>query len=269
MTGGEHVRADDSPIPAMILAGGGPDDEVAAATGTACKALANLNGRPLIGYVIDALRASETVSEITVVEGPGRQVSLSNGSLPEVPIVSAQGDQLIDTFTAAARACDEGERLLIVTADLPLLTSESVDGFVRSCQETPRGLSYAIVQAEAFEEAFPGRGKTTVPLREGRFAGGNLAIVTRRFVLEGGPAIARTFDRRKSVVKLAWMFGFRFIVRLVTGRLCIEDLERRGQELVGTTVAAVPVPWPEIGFDVDHRGDLELAGRYLRERRGE
>jgi hypothetical protein len=36
--------------------------------------------------------------------------------------------------------------------------------------------------------------------------------------------------------------------------------------MLGATLAAVQVPWPEIGFDVDHTEDLELANRFLRER---
>lgn len=256
----------ESRIPAAILAGGGPDDVLAAAAGVPCKALVPVEGRPLIEYVVEALRGAETVGEIIAVEGPGK--SLSGGIGPDlgVPIFGAGGERLIDTFTAAAEACPGSERVLIATVDLPLLTSEAVDGFVRSCQETQEGLSYPIVQAEAFDRAFPGRGKTVVPLREGRFTGGNLAIVSRRFVLEGGPAIARTFERRKSTVRLAWMFGIGFLAKLLTGNLTIEELERRGGELVGTTVTAVPVPWPEIGFDVDHMEDLELASRFLRER---
>lgn len=260
------MNVNEGRINAAILAGGGPDDPVARAAGVPCKALVPVEGRTLLDYVLEALRNAETVDGIIAVEGPDRNLSRSGTELPDIPIVAAEGDRLIDTFTTAARACPDEERILIATVDLPLLTPEAVDGFVRSCQETSGGLSYPIVQADAFEKAFPGRGKTTVPLVEGRFAGGNLAIVTRRFVLEGGPAIARTFDRRKSTVRLAWMFGIRFLARLLTGALRIEDLERRGGELVGTTVAAVPVPWPEIGFDVDHEEDLELAGRFLRER---
>lgn len=260
------MSQDEGRITAAILAGGGPDDIVAEAAGVPCKALVPIEGRALIEYVMDALRAAETVGEIIAVEGPARPLSGERGRDLGVPIVTAEGNRLIDTFTAAAKAPTEGERVLIATADLPLLTAKAVDGFVRSCQESHSGLSYPIVQAEAFDEAFPGRGKTVVPLREGRFTGGNLAIVTRRFVLEGGPAIARTFDRRKSAVRLAWMFGFTFLAKLLTGRLTIRDLERRGGELVGTTVAAVSVPWAEIGFDVDHAEDLELAGRFLRER---
>ncbi|MFO8081248.1 MAG: nucleotidyltransferase family protein [Armatimonadota bacterium] len=251
---------------AAILAGGGSDDSVATATGAPCKALVQVEGRTLVSYVIEALRDAETVGDICAVEGPTRPISLSDGLRPDLPIVTARGPRFVDTLSAAVEARPDDERVLVVCADLPLLTSKAVDGFVRSCQETQGELSYPIVQAEAFDEAFPGRGKTVAPLREGRFTGGNLAIVTRRFVLEQGSAIARTFDRRKSTIGLAWMFGLRFVARLLLGTLSVEDLERRGGEMLGATLAAVQVPWPEIGFDVDHMEDLELASHFLRER---
>jgi CTP:molybdopterin cytidylyltransferase MocA len=223
-------------------------------------------GRPLIAYVVDALRSAQLVDEIVIVEGPNKAITHSDGLRPDLPIVTAEGPRFLDTLSAAVQARPEDERVLVASSDLPLLTSRAVDGFVRSCQETQGELSYPIVQAEAFDEAFPGRGKTVASLREGRFTGGNLAMVTRRFVLEQGSAIARTFDRRKSTVGLAWMFGLRFVARLLLGTLSVEDLERRGGEMLGATLAAVPVPWPEIGFDVDHAEDLELASRFLRER---
>lgn len=251
------------PLPAAILAGGGREDGLAHESGASCKALVHFNGRPMIDWVAEALAESRLVADVVAVEGSDR--ALSRDAAPELPIVAAEGPGFIDTMAAGVRAFPEADRVLVVTADLPLLTAEAIDGFVRSCQETQSGLSYAIVEAEAFEIAFPGRDKTVARLREGRFTGGNLAVVTRRFVLEQGPVIARTFDRRKSPIGMAQIFGLSFVVRLVLGRLRIVDLERRGSEIIGAPVSAVPVPWPEIGFDVDDAEDLELARCFLGE----
>lgn len=253
-------------LTAAILAGGGPDSEVAAASNAPCKALAQIGGRPLIEYVLDALRKAETVQDIIAIESPARTLSLSGAMPPDVPVFPAGGERMIDSFVAAVEACPTQEEVLIVTADLPLLTSAAVDGFVSSCQDTQCGLSYPVVRADSFDQAFPGRGKTVARLREGRFTGGNLAIVSRRFVVTQAPAIARTLDRRKSPIGMARIFGFRFVLRLLAGTLSISDLERRGGEMLGTKLAAVPVQWPEIGFDVDHPEDLELANCFLMKR---
>lgn len=266
MNGSDSVTETCGSLPAVILAGGGRDDKLALAAGAPCKALVRLNGRPLMAWVAEALQLSELVERVVAVEGPNR--SLTDDGQPLLPIVTAHGTGFADTLLAAVEAFPNAERILVATADLPLLTPEAVDGFIRSCQESAGELSYPVVQAEAFDRAFPGRGKTVVRLREGRFTGGNLAIVTRRFVLEQGSAIERTFDRRKSPVGLAAMFGLSFILRLVTGRLRLVDLERRGTEMLGAQLRAVPVQWPEIGFDVDDPDDLDLALSFLRERAG-
>jgi GTP:adenosylcobinamide-phosphate guanylyltransferase len=257
------VSEEIAPLPAVIMAGGGADDRVAETFGAPCKALVDVAGRPMIEWVADALANAETVSGVVAVEGPTR--ALSGNSSFDLPIVAADETGFVDTMTAGVQALPEAQRVLVVTADLPLLTGEAVDGFIRSCQETRSALSYPVVRAERFRETFPGRVKTVARLREGHFTGGNLAIVTRRFVLEQGPTIARTFDRRKSPLGLAGIFGVTFVLRLALGLLRIEDLERRGSELVEGPVSAVPVQWPEIGFDVDHAEDLELAERFIAE----
>jgi len=257
--------SDELVMPAAILAGGDGRDKVAAAGGAPCKALVEIEGRPLVAWVADALAGAQTVGRVVAVEGPGGPLTAS-GRTQDLEIVTARGPEFIDTMAAAAQAHPDAERILLATGDLPLLSAEATDGFVRSCQETQAELSYPLVRAEQLDRVFPGRGKSTVPLREGRFIGANLVIVARRFMLEEGAATARTFARRKSLVGMCRMFGWGFVLRLALGQLSVTDLERRGSEMLGTTIEAVPTRWPEIAFDVDHAADLELARHFLRRR---
>ncbi|MEA3403970.1 MAG: nucleotidyltransferase family protein [Armatimonadota bacterium] len=252
-------------VPAAVLAGGGATDRVAAAA--PCKGLVEVEDRPLVEWVLDALNGAQLVSEVVIVEGPTRPISATGRGLA-AEVISADGDGFIDTLTAAAQALDGHERFLVATGDLPMLTPEAVDGFVRSCQESQAEVLYPLVKAEDINRAFPGRGKRAVRLREGRFVGANLAMLSRRFVLEEGPTIATTFARRKNPLTMAGMFGWWFVVRLLTGRLSAADLERRASEMLGAKMQAVPTQWPEIGFDVDDARDLALARRYVSERRG-
>lgn len=257
----------NTPIPAAILAGGDATDRVAATEGVPCKALVKVGGTLLVSRVAEAVRAAVAVNRLVVVEGPSGPLTAS-GMVSGEEIVTAQGPGFLDTLTAAAQAYPDAERLLVVTADLPLLTSEAVDGFIASCQDTQAELSYPLVRLEEFERVFPGRGKFTVPLREGRFIGANLVVMSRRFILEQGPVIARTFARRKNIVGLCRMFGLRFLVLLAMGRLSVSDLERRASEILGTRARAVPAPWPEIAFDVDDVDDLALARHFVQRRAG-
>ncbi|MGD9496604.1 MAG: NTP transferase domain-containing protein [Armatimonadota bacterium] len=250
-------------VPAAILAGGTASDKVARVAEAACKALVPIQGRPLVCWVADALLSAQRVSDVVVVEGPHGALSASP-DLEGLRIVTAQGPGFIDTLSAAVEAYPEAERVLTATGDLPLLTPDTVDAYVRSCQALQGEVLYPLVRADEFDRVFPGRRKSTVPLREGRFIGANLVMVSRRFVLEEGPTIAQTFARRKSPLGMCRIFGWSFVLRLVLGRLSVADLERRASEMLGATLRAVPAPWPEVAFDVDDGADLELARHYLR-----
>ncbi len=259
--------SENTSIPAAILAGGDRTDRVAAAEGVPCKALVKVGGMLLVSRVAEAVGAAVAVDRLVVVEGPTGPLTASGVAVGE-EIVTARGPGFLDTLTTAAQAFPDAERLLVVTGDLPLLTAEAVDGFVASCQDARAELSYPLVRLEEFERVFPGRGKFTVPLREGRFIGANLVLMSRRFILDQGPIIARTFARRKNIVGLCRMFGLRFLVLLALGRLSVADLERRASQILGTEAQAVPVSWPEIAFDVDDVDDLALARRFVQRRRG-
>lgn len=256
----------DSPLlPAAILAGGDASDKVARCARVPCKALAEIKGRPLVAWVADALTRAETISSVVAVEGPAGALSQA-GEPAGVPVVTASGPGFMDTMIAAAQGCPDAASILLVTGDLPLLSPAAVDDFVRSCQGGRAEVSYPLVRRDDFDRAFPGRGKFSVPLREGRFIGTNVVLMSRRFILEEGPIIAETFARRKSMLGMCAMFGWSFIVRLALHRLSVADLERRASEMLGTELRALPTSWPEIAFDVDTAADLELAQHHLKRR---
>jgi len=252
-------------VPAAILAGGDATDKVALAAGVPCKALAEIEGRPLVSWVAEALALAQTVGAVVAVEGPTRALS-GAGEPAGVPVVTAAGPGFIDTMAAAAEAYADAETIVLVTGDLPLLHPEAIDDYLRSCQGGRAEVSYPLVREDEFDRAFPGRGKFAAPLREGRFIGANVVPVSRRFILEEGPIIASTFARRKSIVGMCSLLGWGFVLRLALGRLSVADLERRASAMLGTELRAVPTSWPEIAFDVDTADDLELARHYLRRR---
>jgi GTP:adenosylcobinamide-phosphate guanylyltransferase len=253
-------------IPAALLAGGGADDKVAAAAGAPCKALAEVAGRPLIAWVLDALNAAEKVSEIVVAQGPTEPLRGRLGD--EIRVVTARGPDFLDTLMAAAEALGDAERMLLATADLPLLTPQALDELLGACLQSQAEVSYAIVAAEEVRRELPGRGKTVARLREGQFVSGNLVCASRRFLLEHKPVITRIFAARKNPLAMLRMFGWRFVLRLLRGSLSIADLERRASEMLGTTLEAVRCQHTELAFDVDKPKDLALAEELMARRGG-
>jgi len=257
------VSATNGKLAAAILAGGGGGDKVAAAGGVACKALVDMGGEPMVNRVVRAALAAELIEDVVVVEGPGKQLS-AGWAEPLARVATAPGEDFLDTVQEAARALPDADRILLVTVDIPMVTAEELDGFVRSCIGTQAELSYAMISAEDFDKEFPGRGKTVAHLREGHFTGGSVACVSRQFVVEQGETIARTFDRRKSKLALAQLFGLSFVAKMLVGQLSVAELEKRGSEMLGGRLHAVRTSSAGLAFDVDDAGDMELAREFVR-----
>jgi len=79
------------------------------------------------------------------------------------------------------------------------------------------------------------------------------------------PAIERAMRARKRPGDLARLFGARTLLRILTRRVTIAELERRAEAIAGIRARAVLCPHPELAIDVDRRETLDvLEARFLR-----
>jgi GTP:adenosylcobinamide-phosphate guanylyltransferase len=244
---------------AVVLAGGTESGELYEATGMAYRPLLEVGGTTIIMRVLAALRGASEVGDITLVAPEEVQRTVTNEAL-DMRVTAGESflDNLVKGVTAT-RA--DARRLLVITGDLPLITSQALCDLCRQAEANPVDVVYPIIPKEACERAFPGGKRTYVKLREGVFTGGNAMVLSRDFVLQQQELIHRLFEMRKNPLKLATLFGLKFILGLATGRLTLAGLEARAGRIIGGRVAAVISAYPELGFDVDKLVDLEVAQR--------
>lgn len=247
---------------AAVLAGG-KAGALTPALPTAYKALVPIAGRPMVQYVVEALQAAECVDEVVVICGP--QGLLPPEAVGGVKQVSAASGAFSDTVAAAARIA-ENSRVLLATADTPLLTPGAADDTVRFGLDSEADLTYTMADAARVAAAFPGSKRTTVRLREGRFTGGNMVVAASDTLLLALKTIESAFARRKSIIGLALLLGPVFLVRLALGLLNVEAAAARGSEILGCKIAVHLTPYPEIAFDVDKPSDLIAAERAIQRR---
>ncbi|MDO4263025.1 MAG: NTP transferase domain-containing protein, partial [Deinococcus sp.] len=101
---------------ALILGGGDPGDPFAASHGVAVKGLVPVAGQPMALHVLRAVRASGQVGRVAYI-GP---------TTPEMDALIDQqlpsSGRLLDNLTAGLQALgDQGGRVLVLTADIPML----------------------------------------------------------------------------------------------------------------------------------------------------
>lgn len=246
---------------AVVLAGGDASDALARAVGAPAKALVPLKGRPLGTYVLDALREAGSVRRIVWVGADDAAIRR------HVACRLPGGARLVDSVAlglgAALPDLLEGERILLVTADMPWLRGATVDAFVAEAG-LDHELVYPVVARSDCETRFPGVRRTWVRLADGDVTGGNVLLGTPRAIVSALPWVDRVVRGRKEPWRLAALAGADVLVRFVSGRATLPHLERRVRDLLGTTVRALPGSDPALGNDVDRldhlRTQLEPRG---------
>lgn len=255
-------------IPRVLVLGGtrGGGDPVAAAAGVSHKALALVDGEPMLARVVGVVRAALPDSRIGVAIDPAPDVSALLASLGDIAVLSP-GPSPCATVSSALDRPEFMPPLLIVTADSPLLTPAMLLHFLDGLSPGVDA-AVAVARRETVEAEY--RSKRTY----WRFADVSVSGCNLFYI---GPARARdivTFWRRleadrKKPWKMVRHLGGGALIAFVLGRLALADaLDRLGRR-VGASLATVDMPFAAAPIDVDGVADLALADSILRMRRAE
>ena len=149
------------------------------------KPLVTLSDRPMIDYVLEALRGSKEVSEIVV--------SVSQATPETEKHVSALGYRFVRTPGAGyvedlryAMYLITTPYVLVVPADMPLLRSESIDKVVTAFYRSKKSSIVVGVPEALFQEANLGADPTVVMEMNGeRAVPCGISIVDRDLMLKG------------------------------------------------------------------------------------
>lgn len=248
---------------AIVLAGGQKTGLLDDPNIPVNEALLPIGSKYMIEYVVEALRCSENVKGI-IAAGPIRELDAIFGGQEDVMLVSGGATTIQTLLNALAHIpADFAHRVLVVTADIPLLTTEAVDNFIEICRHKEGELFYPIVSKEANEKKYPGVRRTYVNLKEGIFTGGNLVLLDPRVAKKCADVAEELVRLRKSPISLAFYIGWGMLLRYLLGILSIHDAEEKVSELLGIKGTGVVSTYPEIGIDVDKQSDLLLVKKKL------
>jgi GTP:adenosylcobinamide-phosphate guanylyltransferase len=246
-------------VDAVILAGG--DGEVIDPT-CRFKGLLPVSGRPLVEWVVDAFTEATLINEIAVVmptaEGLGPWAD-------RVDKLVVSDGAFMDNVLAGIASFRVDRPVLVATGDIPLITAEAVDDFVRASLATDADFTYPLVTRVQMEREFPGSERTYFRLRTGWHTGGNAMLVNPRLMPAARDLGQRLFDQRKNPIGVLRIAGLGFVARFVLGRLEPEDLADKIQQLLGGSGAAVSTDHASLAVDVDKPSDLALVERVLAE----
>lgn len=223
------------------------------------KALLDINGKMMIEYVIDAVRNSDDIKRVLVV-GP---TDLLKERLKGYADVIDAGGTVMENLMAGIRhlGCDSG--ILVLTSDIPLLTTEAVNDFVCRSKETKADFCYPVIDKRISQSKYPEMERTYVKIKEGFFTGGNIFYINPGVLKERIDIAQRLYKARKNPMKMAGILGFGFLLRLLLGILTIDKAEKVFSKIMNIQARVIISEYPEIGNDVDKPIDVMVVTAYL------
>lgn len=243
-------------LSALVLAGSRPGvrDAVAEAAGVAHKALADIDGRPMLECVVAALR--EAGIGRCAVAGNDLEVEVLARRLGCDWVAAREGP----SASVAAGFEALGAPLLVTTADHGLLQPEWITDFVT---DTPNNADVAILLArrDAIERAMPGSRRTYLRFADGEWSGCNLFLLRT----DQARAAIETWSMVEADRKRPWRIAARLgpgtLWAYWRGRLTLADTVRRLGERLGFATVAVAARDGLAAVDVDRPKDLEDVRR--------
>ncbi len=245
-------------VDAVVLAGAPNDGQLQEADAAQWEAAIPIHGKMMVNYVVEALLNSELVAR-TIVVGP---VEIKDALPPGVTFVRS-GSSIQENVFLAMDRLGKKNKVLLITSDIPLVHAEAIDDFLERCAELPGDVYYPLISKEANEQMYPESQRTYFTLKEGCFTGGNLILASPQAIINSRWVMDEAFSQRKKPWKLVRMLGFVFILKFITKRLSMGELEKRASSILGYKGVFIISPYPELGTDVDKPSDLELVRKAL------
>ena len=247
----------------VVVLGGGDGEPVDGMNGP--KGLVELLGRPMIEWVVDALREAQTVNNIAIVIPDAS--AISERLKEKVDYVVESDGGFSDNCIAGINAIRDALHVLGVSADVPAITAEAVDDFVVQTLQAGVDFSYPVIHKEDMEAQFPGSVRTYIKIKDGNVTGGNFLLGSAEISDQVKDIFQKLFETRKSPLKMARVVGIKFAAKFASGTLDVHDVEEKLSEFCEAPCAAIFTKYASLGADVDKPIDLEITRRVLEQRK--
>jgi GTP:adenosylcobinamide-phosphate guanylyltransferase len=243
---------------AILPAGGTISPEFAAVVGTNVKALIKFDGRSILSSTLEAVKGTQEIGRTVVIGGDAVQTAAKDLADIVLPETNSGPENILAGLRYLLTVPDPPAKVMVVTTDLPFLTSEILNRFISQCPPD-REISVPLVNRSDWDARFPDSTATFATLKDGRWTTGCAYLIDVTALQRSMPHIERVFEYRKSVLKLARLLGPKFLFKFLTKTLTVPDVEEKIQSMLGCSGAAIRNAPTELAYDIDDLEDYEYA----------
>jgi molybdopterin-guanine dinucleotide biosynthesis protein A len=242
-------------IDIVMLAGGTvEDDALRREAGVNCKSLIPLAGRPMVEHVLAALRGTPGVGRIVLVGPPVLQTAIAPGL---ADLILEEGATRAENLYRGIDALPGSERILLATADTPLLTATMIGDLLANAPDCD--ICYPFVDRETVLQRFGDREWVFIILRDAALTGSSMALFRPAAFQQLRPLVEQVIGAHREHWKVARLFGLVFLLRAKYGWITVREIEKHVSKVVKLDCRGYCSPYAELAFDVDHHADLPIA----------
>jgi len=268
------MRVATDAVDVVVLAGGVNDIQLFEGYTPGYKALLPLGDRPAIDYTLEALRAVPAVRRIAVA-GPVDDLRPTLAKLERGKLeIIAGGDTIMGSIFNGLKHFAASPMVMIVTSDLPLLTSAAIVDFLAGCAAVElsytENMFFAVVPRRYFNGVYSGAPKAFNQFKDVSICHGNLFLVDPR-LLRNTHATRRMnalYNARKNPISSALAVGLRVGLSYVLGvhmwhLLTLEHMAQIASRRFEMGLIPVILRHPEVTMDVDEQADYQFIYEQL------
>jgi GTP:adenosylcobinamide-phosphate guanylyltransferase len=253
---------------AIVTAGGVPEpgEPLYEFTQGQPKALLDVCGKPMIQWVLDALNEAETVDQIVIIG-----LTSDHGlTCPKIKAYIPDQGGMLDNIKTGTHKVKElnpsAEFVLVVSSDIPGITTESVNWVVNTAIQTKDDLYYNVISRSTMETRYPGSKRSYLRLKDVEVCGGDMNVIRSSKVDEDSAFWEKMIATRKNALKQVLLIGVDTLLLVLLRQLTMQKAVERVARKVKLSGRALLCPHAEVGMDVDKPFQLELMRADLAKR---
>ena len=237
------------------------------------KAFLEINNKPLVINVLDALKNAELIDDIGIV-GPKKQLEkiIDNILIIEESHAPKESRRFIENALRTYNILSpQGERTFFITSDLPLVSSETIDDFVSKCNNFDAALYFSLINSDNIPDEINSFKKSTRLYLKGSgyFRTANMTLyegskIKDKEFIES--QIERAFPQRRTASKLSkfrlyWFMAKTYpmeVVKYLACSLTKEGIEAAFRKKPGEKLKLIETEDSRASIEIDYEEEYEF-----------
>jgi len=253
---------------AIVLAGDRAAEDHMAGTFPGRKALLDINGRPMISYVLDAAEGAASITDIYVVANNVMEIEQglvkTGRNFKRIRFVEG-GASPVNSVLKTVEALRPAFPILVMTGDNPLLTARVLDDFcTRSLREEGADVTFALATMSRLRAEYPGGRRTFVKLKGEGYSGCNLYALLGPKALEAARYWLKVEADRKRTLAMIAGLGFGTFLGVLTRTITLDQALARVSPVLGAVIRPIQASEPRVAIDVDRPEQADMVRAILK-----